>query len=59
MQLVESIVVSVNENMAMVTSEQSGFSGMVSNYIVLKNRDICVLEKSHNKITMSTKKITR
>ena len=37
------IVVSVNENMAMITSEQSGFSGMVSNYIVLRNRDICVI----------------
>lgn len=37
------IVVSVNENMAIITSEQSGFSGMVSNYIVLRNRDICVI----------------
>lgn len=49
------IVVSVNENMAMITSEQSGFSGLVSNYIVLKNRDICILETKNDKITMSTK----
>jgi glucosamine--fructose-6-phosphate aminotransferase (isomerizing) len=48
------IVVSVNDNMAIVTSEQSGFCNLVSNYIVLKNYDICVLENIEGKIMMSS-----
>ena len=49
------IVVSVNDNMAIVTSEQSGFCNLVSNYMVLNNYDICVLENIDGKITMSSK----
>ena len=49
------IVVSVNDNMAIVTSEQSGFCNIVSNYMVLNNYDICVLENIDGKITMSSK----
>lgn len=48
------IVVSADENMAMVTSEQSGFCNRVSNYIVLKNYDICVLKNIEGKIQMRT-----
>lgn len=48
------IVVSVNDNMGIITSEQSGFCNRVSNYVVLKNNDICVLEKVDDKITIKT-----
>ena len=48
------IVVSVNDNMGIITSEQSGFCNLVSNYIVLKNNDICVVEKVDDKITIKT-----
>ena len=49
------ILVSANENMAMITSEQSGFCNMASNYIVLENYDICVLEKCGEKVSMVTR----
>lgn len=49
------IVVSVNDNMALITSEQSGFCGLTNNYIVLNNYDLCVIEKNDDKITFSTK----
>ena len=49
------IVVSANDDMAIVTSEQSGFCNLVSNYMVLKNYDVCVLEKVGDKIKMTTK----
>ena len=49
------IVVSANDDMVIVTSEQSGFCNLVSNYVVLKNYDVCVLEKVGDKVTMTTK----
>jgi glutamine---fructose-6-phosphate transaminase (isomerizing) len=39
------LLISINENMALIASEQSGFNGIVSSYICLENNDLCVLSK--------------
>jgi len=51
------ILVSINENMAMITSEQSGFCNLVSNYIVLENHDICIIEQRSDTIKLITNEI--
>jgi glucosamine--fructose-6-phosphate aminotransferase (isomerizing) len=48
------LLVSINENMAIVTSEQSGFCNLMNNYISLENNDLCVIEMSNNKLTMKS-----
>jgi glutamine---fructose-6-phosphate transaminase (isomerizing) len=48
------LLVSCNEQMAMVVSEQSGFDKSVTDYVVLKNYDICILNKKNGKINMTT-----
>ena len=47
------LLVSNNDNISMVASEQSGFCGLVNNYIVLENNDICVLKKNSIITTIS------
>jgi len=37
-----------------VSSEQSGFCGLVNNYIVLESNDICVIEKKDDEIKIDT-----
>lgn len=39
------LLVGKNEDCVIITSEQSGFCNLVSNYITLHNDDICVIEK--------------
>ena len=48
------LLVGKDENMAIVTSEQSGFCGLINDYIVLQNNDICLIEKIENKIAVIT-----
>ena len=49
------LLISVNDNEALIVSEQSGFCNKANSYICLDNQDICVLEKKDNKINISTK----
>jgi glucosamine--fructose-6-phosphate aminotransferase (isomerizing) len=42
------LLVGQNENSVIVTSEQSGFCNLISNYITLNNDDICVIEKKED-----------
>mgnify|MGYP003994861637 CR=1 FL=1 len=49
------LLISVNDNEALIVSEQSGFCNKANGYICLDNQDICVLEKKDNKINISTK----
>ena len=51
------LLVGIENNMVMVTSEQSGFCNIFNKYIVLNNRDICVLEynKNDKKVYIDTK----
>jgi len=45
------LLVGHNEDKIIVTSEQSGFCGMISNYITLHNDDICSLDIERNTST--------
>ena len=45
-----------NDDYVMVTSEQSGFHGMVNNYFVLESNDICKIRVKNDKITVRTDK---
>ncbi len=51
------LLIGNQNNMAIITSEQSGFCNKVSKYITLENKDICILEKKIEKITLNTKNI--
>ena len=48
------ILISNNNNFAMITSEQSGFCGYSENYIILDNNDVCCLKKEKSSIKIIT-----
>ena len=50
------ILVGMNENEVIVTSEHSGFCNLVSNYFVLQNNDIAIIEKNEDEISIVTNK---
>ena len=47
------LLVGIENNMIMITSEQSGFCNLFNKYIVLNNQDICILEYNKNKHEVS------
>ena len=51
------LLVGIENNMAMIVSEQSGFCNLFNKYIVLNNHDICVLtfDEVDRTVTISTK----
>lgn len=51
------LLVGIEDNMAMIVSEQSGFCNLFNKYIVLNNHDICVLtfNKEEKLVTINTK----
>lgn len=50
------LLIGVTEKLAIVTSEQIGFNGTVSNYYVLDNDDLCVIYSQDGKIQLETDK---
>ena len=48
------LLISCNEDFALVASELSGFNNMVSNYFILNNNDICEIELRDGKINYQT-----
>ena len=48
------LLISQNKDFVMVASEQSGFCGMVNNYIILDSNDICIISKEEDNITINT-----
>jgi glucosamine--fructose-6-phosphate aminotransferase (isomerizing) len=48
------ILIGYNNNMAIITSEQSGFCKLVNNYMVLNNNDLCIINTNNNKINVNT-----
>jgi glucosamine--fructose-6-phosphate aminotransferase (isomerizing) len=48
------LLVGYDEEIAIITSEQSGFCNLINNYIILNNDDICIIEKINDKISMIT-----
>lgn len=51
------ILVGHTNEMAIVTSEQSGFCNRVNNYFILQNMDICVIEKKEDKVNVYTNEL--
>jgi glucosamine--fructose-6-phosphate aminotransferase (isomerizing) len=51
------LLVGIQNNMAIITSEQSGFCNKINKYITLENKDVCILEKNLDKIYLNTKTI--
>ena len=52
------LLVSTDNNICIVASEQSAFCNKVNNYIILKNNDICEIQRTKDKlIKISTKNI--
>ena len=49
------LLIGSNEELSIITSEQSGFCNLVNSYITLQNKDICILRKlENNKIIIET-----
>jgi len=51
------LLVGQNDDKIIITSEQSGFSNMVSNYITLHNDDICIIKRQNDTLSLATKRI--
>lgn len=51
------LLIGIDDKMAMITSEQSGFCNQFSKYIVLNNQDICSICFDNDKITIDTKDV--
>lgn len=49
------LLIGVDDKMAMVTSEQSGFCNLFQKYIVLNNQDICTISFNEDKIEIHTR----
>ena len=48
------LLVGMNDDMIMVSSEQSGFGGRIRTYITLDTDDICILERKNGKLKIKT-----
>lgn len=48
------ILVGHTNELAIITSEQSGFCNQTNNYFILKNMDICIIEKKCDKVYVYT-----
>ena len=48
------ILVGSSNSCAIITSEQSGFSGKIQDYFILKNKDICTIEQQHDSVSVKT-----
>ncbi len=48
------ILIGKNDNICIITSEQSGFCKLVNNYIVLNNNDLCIINNNNNSINITT-----
>jgi glucosamine--fructose-6-phosphate aminotransferase (isomerizing) len=51
------LLVGQSDNYAMVVSEQSAFTALITDYIVLKNMDICVIKKNDSVISIETRHV--
>ncbi len=49
------LLIGIDDRMAMITSEQSGFCNLFQKYIVLNNQDICTISFKNDKIEINTK----
>lgn len=54
------LLIGINDdkNLALVTSEQSGFCGNVSNYYAIDNHNLCILSKKDGKVFFNPQRVT-
>jgi len=50
------LLVSKNDDFVIISSEQSGFNGLVSNYFILDGNDLCEIELIDNSLSIKTNK---
>lgn len=50
------LLVSKNDDYVIISSEQSGFNGLVSNYFILDGNDLCEIELDNNNFNIKTNK---
>ena len=48
------LLIGQNDDTVIITSEQSGFCGIIKNYITLHNDDLCVITRNTHKINVKT-----
>jgi glucosamine--fructose-6-phosphate aminotransferase (isomerizing) len=48
------LLIGINDNIGIITSEQSGFCNLIGKYIALNNDDICILSRINNSIFITT-----
>lgn len=51
------LLIGQTEDRIVITSEQSGFCNMVSNYITLNNDDICIIEQTALEVNLTTNNV--
>jgi glucosamine--fructose-6-phosphate aminotransferase (isomerizing) len=51
------LLIGINEELILISSEQSGFIGLIKSYITLDNHDLCIIDNMKVKTTRSYKKI--
>jgi glucosamine--fructose-6-phosphate aminotransferase (isomerizing) len=51
------LLIGQTEDRVVITSEQSGFCNMVSNYITLNNDDICIIEQTALEVNLVTNNV--
>jgi glucosamine--fructose-6-phosphate aminotransferase (isomerizing) len=47
------ILIGISNEHIIITSELSGFCNLVNEYIILDNKDICIIEKNENKLLVN------
>jgi glucosamine--fructose-6-phosphate aminotransferase (isomerizing) len=50
------LLVGQNDDKIIITSEQSGFCGIMRNYITLHNDDICIIKRENDMLSLNTKR---
>jgi glucosamine--fructose-6-phosphate aminotransferase (isomerizing) len=48
------LLIGQNEDMVIVTSEQSGFCDMIRSYITLRNDDVCIINRHNGSVCVNT-----
>lgn len=50
------LLLSINDELALIASERSGFCNYVNSYISIDNNDLCIIERTQEKLTLKTSK---
>ena len=48
------LLVGIGDETIIISSEESGFCGLIDNYITLENEDLCIMSRENEKISIQT-----